>query len=48
MRGKGLYSNLGGWIITVKFDDDGVIKSIIPEFISYKEIKNDYCQFTQF
>jgi len=47
MRGKGLYSNLGGWIITVNFNDDGGIKSIIPEFLSYKEIPNDYRQYIQ-
>lgn len=47
MRGKGLYSNLGGWIITVTFNDDGSVKSIFPEFISYKEIPNDYRQYAQ-
>lgn len=47
MRGKGLYSNLGGWIVTVNFNNDNTIKSIAPEFISFDEIKNDYKQYAQ-
>ena len=47
MKGKGIYSNIGGWIVTVTFDDNQEIKSIVPEFISYKEIPNDYRQYAQ-
>lgn len=41
-RGKGISTNLGGWIITVRFNDNGVA-SISPEFIPfYSCIKDDY------
>ena len=47
MRGRGLYSNLGGWIITIHFNKDKSIKSISPEFISYNEVQDDYRQYAQ-
>ena len=47
LKGKGIYSEIGGWIITVKFYPDGSIKSIIPEFIPYAERPNDFVQYAQ-
>lgn len=42
-RGKGLSVNMGGWIVTVKVDENGTIKSIIPEYIPfYEAIEEDY------
>ena len=42
-RGKGIAVNIGGWIITVKVNEDGHIKSITPQFIPYyKSITDDY------
>lgn len=42
-RGKGISVNMGGWIITIKVDSDGHIKSIIPEFVPfYHAVKDDY------
>lgn len=45
-RGKGISVALGGWIVTIKVDDAGTIKRIIPEFIPfYSSIKDDYKNF---
>lgn len=42
-RGKGISVHLGGWIVTVRVDQDGTIQGIAPEFIPfYKSIKDDY------
>lgn len=42
-RGKGISVHMGGWIVTVKVEKDGTIKSISPEFIPYyAAIKDDY------
>ena len=42
-RGKGISVHLGGWIVTIKVDKDGTIKSIAPQFIPYySSIKDDY------
>lgn len=43
MRGKGLSAALGGWIIDIDVDADGVITRFRPEFVPvYTAIKNDY------
>lgn len=45
-RGKGISIALGGWIVTIKVDEAGTIKRIIPEFIPfYSSIKDDYKNF---
>lgn len=42
-RGKGISVHLGGWIVTVKVDENGTIKSFAPELIPYyNSIKDDY------
>lgn len=42
-RGKGISVHLGGWIVTVKVDETGTIKSFAPQFIPYyASIKDDY------
>lgn len=42
-RGKGISVVMGGYIVTIRVDDDGTIKSICPEFIPfYAPIKDDY------
>ena len=42
-RGKGISVHLGGWIVTVRVDEDGTIQSFGQEFIPfYKSIKDDY------
>lgn len=43
LRGKGIASVLGGFIVTVRVDDEGTIQGICPEFIPfYNSIKDDY------
>ena len=34
-RGKGISVHLGGWIVTIRVDEDGTIQSFAPEFIPY-------------
>lgn len=42
-RGKGISVHIGGWIVTIKVDKDGTIKSIAPQFIPYySSIADDY------
>lgn len=42
-RGKGIASQLGGWIVTIRVSDEGVILSFNPEFVPYySSIKEDY------
>lgn len=42
-RGKGISVHLGGWIVTIKVDETGTIKSFAPQFIPYyASIKDDY------
>lgn len=42
-RGKGISVHLGGWIVTVKVDEEGTIKSIATQFIPYySSIQDDY------
>lgn len=45
-RGKGISVNIGGWIVTIRVDPNGTIKSFAPEFIPYyTSIKDDYKNF---
>lgn len=45
-RGKGISVHMGGWIITVKVDQNGTIKSIEPVMMPfYKGIENDYLNY---
>lgn len=42
-RGKGISVHLGGWIVTIRVDENGHIQGFAPEFIPYyKSIKDDY------
>lgn len=43
MKGKRLPAHVGGWIVTVHVNDEGVITRFIPEWVPFpKSIKNDY------
>lgn len=46
LRGKGIASVMGGYIIEVRVDKDGCIQGFTPSFVSYtKAIKDDYKNF---
>ena len=42
LQGKGLYPDIGGWILEMWLRDDGNLARIKSEFISFEEIENDY------
>lgn len=42
MRGKSIASILGGYIVTIRVDKDGIIQGFTPDFIPYKPIKEDW------
>lgn len=43
LRGKGISVHLGGFIVTVRVDDEGTVQRVAHEFIPfYKSIKDDY------
>ena len=45
-RGKGISVHIGGWIVTIRVDEDGTIQGIAPEFVPfYSSIKDDYKNF---
>lgn len=45
-RGKGISVHLGGWIVTIRVDSEGTIRSFAPEFIPfYSSIKDDYKRY---
>lgn len=45
-RGKGISSQLGGWIVTIRVIEDGTIIGFEPEFIPYySSVKDDYKKF---
>lgn len=47
-RGKGISVHIGGWIVTIRVDENGTIRGFAPEFIPfYSSIKNDYKNFTR-
>jgi UDP-2,3-diacylglucosamine pyrophosphatase LpxH len=42
-RGKGISVQMGGWIVTIKVDENGYIQGFAPEFIPfYYSMKDDY------
>jgi len=42
-RGKGISVFMGGWIVTIRVDENGYIQGFAPEFIPfYYSIKDDY------
>lgn len=41
MKSLGLTSEIGGYIVTLKLNDDGSLKSMITEYIGYKEVKEN-------
>jgi hypothetical protein len=46
LRGKSIASIIGGYIVTIRVDEDGFIRGFSPEFIHYKKpIKDDYKNF---
>lgn len=47
LQGHGIYSEVGGWVVTVWFNEDGSIHSLVPEFIPFKEVKNDFVHYAQ-
>lgn len=45
-RGKGISVHIGGWIVTVRVDENGTIQGFAPEFIPfYSSIKDDYKKY---
>ena len=45
-RGKGISVQMGGWIVTVRVDENGSIQGFAPEFVPYyASIKDDYKNF---
>ena len=45
-RGKGISIHMGGWLVTVRVDKDGTIRSFAPELVPfYASIKDDYKNF---
>ena len=42
-RGKGISVHVGGWIVTIRVDENGTIQGFAPEFVPfYNSIKDDY------
>ena len=42
-RGKGISVHIGGWIVTIRVDENGHIQGFAPEFIPYyKSLTDDY------
>ena len=45
-RGKGISVHMGGWLVTIRVDENGTIHGFTPEFIpNYSSIKDDYKNF---
>lgn len=45
-RGKGISVHIGGWIVTIRVDENGYIQGFAPEFVPYYySIKDDYKNF---
>lgn len=45
-RGKGISVHMGGWIVTIRVDENGYIQGFAPEFVPYcASIKDDYKNF---
>lgn len=47
-RGKGISVHMGGWIVTIRVDENGYIQGFAPEYIPYYySIKDDYKNFSK-
>ena len=45
-RGKGISVHIGGWIVTIRVDEEGTIQGFAPEFVPfYSSIKDDWKNF---
>ena len=45
-RGKGISVNIGGWLVSIRVDEEGHIQGFAPEFVPfYFSIKDDYKNF---
>lgn len=45
-RGKGISVHMGGWIVSIRVDENGYIQGFAPEFVPYYySIKDDYKNF---
>lgn len=45
-RGKGISTHMGGWIVTIKVDQNGTIRAFSPMLVPfYSSIKDDYKNF---
>ena len=42
LQGKGLYPDIGGWVLEIWLKDSGELARVRSEFISFEEIENDY------
>ena len=49
MKGKGIATSIGGWIVEINVDNEGTITRIKQEYIPfYKAIKDDYKNWRDF
>lgn len=47
-RGKGISVHMGGWLVTVRVDENGYIQRFAPEYVPYYySIKDDWKNFTR-
>lgn len=47
-RGKGISVHMGGWIVTIRVDENGYIQGFAPELVPYySSIKDDYKNFSR-
>jgi UDP-2,3-diacylglucosamine pyrophosphatase LpxH len=47
-RGKGISVHMGGWIVTIRVDENGSIQGFAPELIPfYSSIKDDWKNYTR-
>lgn len=47
-RGKGISVHMGGWIVTIRVDENGYIQGFAPEYVPYYySIKDDYKNFSR-
>jgi biotin operon repressor len=45
LKRKGLHPTIGGYIMTLTFDDAGRLRKSVREWIDFPEIKNDYMNY---
>lgn len=47
-RGKGISVHMGGWIVTIRVDENGYIQGFAPEYVPYySSAKDDYKNYTR-